>query len=193
MLVLVIPNSGTAPGTVTLEIPKSNTLTHGLPSTRRVTNKFAGLRSRCTMPRAWASAIASHACSKNSIASGTARAPLRRTHAPRSSPCRYSITMYGEPLSSVPTSDTRATCSLLILTAARASRAKRSTASGLASASGSKNFSATRSSSCRWVAATTMPMPPWPSTRSIRNFPAKIWPSCTSFDILVLVPAELMT
>ena len=46
---------------------------------------------------------------------------------------------------------TRATCSLLIFTAARASRAKRATASALASASGSRNLMATRWSSCRCV------------------------------------------
>ncbi len=40
--VLVMPNSGAAPGTVSFEIPKSSTLMHGLPSTRRVTNRFAG-------------------------------------------------------------------------------------------------------------------------------------------------------
>ena len=57
--------------------------------------------------------------------------------------------MYGAPVSSVPTSMTRATCSLLIFTAARASRAKRSTASALLSASGKRNLIATSSSSCR--------------------------------------------
>ena len=41
------------------------------------------------------------------------------------------MTMYGAPVSSVPTSRTRATCSLVIFTAARASRAKRATTSGL--------------------------------------------------------------
>ncbi len=40
------------------------------------------------------------------------------------------MTMYGEPFSSVPTSDTRATCSLLIFTAARASRRNLWEASG---------------------------------------------------------------
>ena len=34
----------------TLEIPKSSTFTQGAPSGRRVRNRFAGLRSRCTMP-----------------------------------------------------------------------------------------------------------------------------------------------
>ena len=44
---------------------------------------------------------------------------------PRSLPSRNSMTMYGAPDSSLPTSSTRATCSLLSLTAARASRRNR--------------------------------------------------------------------
>jgi hypothetical protein len=44
-----------------LDTPKSSTFTHGEPSARRTTNRLAGLRSRCTMPAAWASAIASQA------------------------------------------------------------------------------------------------------------------------------------
>ena len=87
--------------------------------------------------------------------------------------------MYGAPVSSRPTSVTRATCSLLIFTAARASRSKRATASALRSASGSRNLIATASSSTRWCAATTTPMPPCPSTRSMRYFPARSCPSVT--------------
>jgi hypothetical protein len=45
-------------------VPKSSTFTSGLPSARRVTKMFAGLRSRCTMPSMCASAIASHACNR---------------------------------------------------------------------------------------------------------------------------------
>ena len=57
--------------------------------------------------------------------------------------------MYGAPVSSVPTSSTRATCSLLSRTAARASRRKRSTDLGRARAPrGSRNLIATRCSSC---------------------------------------------
>ena len=53
------------------------------------------------------------------------------------------MTMYGAPDSSVPTSSTRAACSLLSFTAARASRRKRATASSLPSASSRTNLMAT--------------------------------------------------
>ncbi len=52
------------------------------------------------------------------------------------------MTMKGAPDSSVPTSKTRATCSLWIFTAARASRRKRWMMSGRI-ASGSSSLSAT--------------------------------------------------
>ncbi len=45
----------------TLEIPKSSTLTKGVPSGRVVKNRFAALMSRWTISFAWASASASHA------------------------------------------------------------------------------------------------------------------------------------
>ena len=61
---------------------------------------------------------------------------------------------------------TRATCSLVILDAARASRAKRPTASGLVKNVGSRNLMATFVSRWMWRAATTTPMPPDPKTLS---------------------------
>src|SRR5580658_822665 len=97
-----------------------------------------------------------------------------------SPPSRYSITMYGAP-SWVPTSRTRATCSLWIFTAARASRKKRWTISTLTAIDGSKNLSATRCSRCRCVAAITMPIPPSPRTRSTRYFPATTSPVRTGW------------
>ena len=42
-------------------MPKSSTLSSATPSKRLVTKRFAGLMSRCTMPRAWASARAAQA------------------------------------------------------------------------------------------------------------------------------------
>ena len=51
--------------------------------------------------------------------------------------------MYGRPSSSVPTSKTRATCSLFRLTAARASRMKRPTTSACSSAPVRRSLSAT--------------------------------------------------
>ena len=50
------------------------------------------------------------------------------------------------------------------------------------SASGRRNLSATFSSSWRWCAATTTPMPPTPSTRSTRYLPARTSPSRTPAD-----------
>ena len=44
-----------------LEMPKSSTFTSGLPSARRVRNRLLGLRSRCTTPRACASATPAQA------------------------------------------------------------------------------------------------------------------------------------
>ena len=61
---------------VTFEIPKSSTLTDNEPSARRMTNRLAGFRSRCTMPSPCASAMASHACSANSTACSMGSAPL---------------------------------------------------------------------------------------------------------------------
>jgi hypothetical protein len=47
------------PRTMVFEMPKSRTFTERLPSALRVKNRFSGFRSRCTMPRACASATAS--------------------------------------------------------------------------------------------------------------------------------------
>ena len=47
---------------LSLEMPKSSTFTSGVPSGRRVRNRLAGLRSRWTIPLAWASASPSQAC-----------------------------------------------------------------------------------------------------------------------------------
>ena len=83
------------------------------------------------------------------------------------------MTMYGVPPGSVATSRTRTTCSLRILIAARPSRRNRATSAGSFASSGSRNLIATRSSSWRCVAARTMPMPPRPSTRSMRYLSAR--------------------
>src|SRR5262249_37250365 len=72
------------------------------------------------------------------------------------------MTRYGAPLGIVPTSNTRATCSLRMRAAARPSCRKRPTTSLLASASGKRNLIATCSPSCLCRAATTTPIPPRP-------------------------------
>src|SRR5580700_7579171 len=51
---------------VDFEMPKSSTLTSGVPLTWVVTKRLAGLRSRWTMPSAWASSMASQAWSRRS-------------------------------------------------------------------------------------------------------------------------------
>src|SRR5438552_2132024 len=84
--------------------------------------------------------------------------------------------MYGTPFSIVPTSWTRATCSLLMRAAACASRTNRATTDGDSASVGRRNLSATRSFKCVWRAATTMPIPPTPSTLSTQYFPARISP-----------------
>ena len=145
MMAAVAVSAGSAPSlaSVSFEIPKSSSFTHGAPSARRVTNRFEGLRSRWTMPAACTSASASHACSAISHASSTASGPPFRS-ASRSAPSRCSITRNGVPSFIVPTSLTRATWSLFTRAATRASRRKRSTASALRLASGSRNLMATR-------------------------------------------------
>jgi hypothetical protein len=45
----------------TFATPKSSTFTSGFPSALRLSSRLLGLRSRWTMPRAWASARATHA------------------------------------------------------------------------------------------------------------------------------------
>ena len=70
--------------------------------------------------------------------------------------------MYGAPFSSVPTSETRHTCSLRSCADARASRRNRSTTVPCA-ISGRRNLSATWVPRCRCVAASTTPIPPSPS------------------------------
>ena len=110
---------------------------------------------------------------------GIGSGPLSLSVCARSRPSSSSITMYGMPSSGLPTSSTFATCSLLSFTAARASRTNRATTSGIRMTSRRRNFIATRSSSCRCVASTTMPMPPSPTMRSMRNFPASTCPGTT--------------
>ncbi len=173
------------------EMPKSSTFTVGRPDGRVARNRFAGLRSRWTMPSECASATASHASSTKPTLSVTGSGPRRSRVCARSCPSRYSMTMKGTPDGSVPTSSTRATCSLWMRTEARASRRKRCTISAWLVTSGRRNLSATRWSSCSWTAATTTPMPPWPSTRSTRYLPATRSPTPTGLfegDSITLSP-----
>src|SRR6202142_2475910 len=172
---------GEPPNRVTLEIPKSRTLIVRRPSARRRQKRFAGFKSRWMIcwGSACASATTSQACRTKTTARSNGKGPRCCSQLWRSPPSRYSITMYGAPVSSVPTPKTRAMCSPLILAALRASRAKRLTASGLESISGKRNLMATLSSSPMSCAATTTPIPPAPRTRSTRYLPSRICPSNT--------------
>src|SRR5688572_6730624 len=84
--------------------------------------------------------------------------------------------MNGAPDSSRPTSSTRTTCSLVICAAQRASSSRRATTTASSAKSGRTSLIATRTSSSRFVAAYTTPMPPRPSKRSRRYFPARQMP-----------------
>ena len=75
-----------------LAMPKSSTFTLGEPSARTVRNRFAGLRSRWMMPMAWASAIASAACSMKLTTCATGSRVWALRNESRSWPSRYSIT-----------------------------------------------------------------------------------------------------
>ncbi len=158
------------------ERPKSMTFTQPLPSARRVRKRFAGLMSRCTTPTECASAIASAAWSTQSTAVGTVTGPQRVTTSSRLWPSRYSSTRYGAPLSSVPTSKTRTTCSLWMRVAAHPSRRKRSTTSWSLDHSGSSILIATRRSSSRCIAEKTTASPPRPHGLSMTYFPAMVSP-----------------
>ncbi len=91
MIVAVCVSAGSSPGSsppsdVSFEIPKSSSFTDGDPSALRVTKRFDGLRSRCTMPAACTSASASHAWSAISHASSIGSAPSWSISLPRSTP-----------------------------------------------------------------------------------------------------------
>ena len=79
--------------------------------------------------------------------------PALLAYASRSSPSRYSRTMYAPPSVSAPTSITVVTCSPRIRAAARASLRKRCAAPGALATCGMRTFTAT--SWCRiwWYAA----------------------------------------
>ena len=73
--VFVIDGAAIEPIVLSLEMPKSSTFTERSPSASRTVKRFAGLRSRCTMPAACASASASHAWMMNSTAWPTSSGP----------------------------------------------------------------------------------------------------------------------
>ena len=84
------------------------------------------------------------------------------------SPSSSSIAMYGVSSASDPTSNTRTTFGWVRRLTARASRQNRATAPSSRAVSGCTSFSAMRFCVGRCVAASTMPIPPSPTRRSIR-------------------------
>ena len=83
-----------------LEMPKSSSLTWialAEVSTRKI---FPGFRSRCTMPCSCTLDRALAVCSSSCATASTGSGPSRLSRTDSSSPSRYSITMYGWPLSS---------------------------------------------------------------------------------------------
>ena len=86
------------------------------------------------------------------------------------------MTMKGAPFGSVLTSNTRTTCSLWMAAAARASRRKRATAPSRDALWGARNLIATERPSDVSTAPMTTPMPPAPTTESMRYFPQTVSP-----------------
>ncbi len=123
--------------------PKSSTLA----SPRRVTNRFAGLMSRWTMPLPWAACNASATCEPMRTISSTGIGEPESRYF-KVWPSMSSMTRNGRPSSS-PSSWIVQMCGWFSAEAARASRWKRSSASGSSASASGRNLSATRRPSVR--------------------------------------------
>ena len=124
--------------------PKSSSL-----APARVSMTFAGLRSRCTMPRWCAAASAPASWLPSASTSGTGSAP-RSSRAASVSPSSLSITRYAmlpSGPSALPTSKSAQTCGWLSAEIARASRSKRARRSGSEASSCGNALTATSLSS----------------------------------------------
>ena len=88
MPVRVVPRTPT-----TLAMPKSMTFT--MPW--RLSIRFVGLISRCTMPMRWAAPTPSSACLNQGMASSTGKGPRRRMSCSKFSPSTNSIAMKAFP------------------------------------------------------------------------------------------------
>ncbi|KYF78062.1 hypothetical protein BE11_12085 [Sorangium cellulosum] len=111
--------------------PKSRILTRRSPSARTLRKRFAGLRSRWTIPARCVSSSASAVwCRHASVSSGENR-PTRRRHRPSSSPRSSSMTRNGTPVaSSTPASKTSTMNGLSTCAVTRASSSNRLRSSG---------------------------------------------------------------
>ena len=149
---------------VTLEMPKSSTLTTGGPSRSCARNRFAGLRSRWTMPARAPRRGPRTPGGRSSTACATAagRAPRRAAR----EIAALEVLHHHVRRAVVELADVEDARDVLALElgrrpAPRARSARRRP--GARRRSGRRNLMATRSSSSRCVAATTTPMPPAPS------------------------------
>ena len=159
-------------------IPKS--VSCGSPySVRRM---FAGLTSRCTVPRRWAVSNAPATFTPMCSASAHPTGPLSWILA-SNEPCGwYCMTMYGRPVAVVPTWKMVTMCgcpdSLPIATCSRTNRSRLS-----GSRSAVSTFTATVRSSSGWLQRYTTPNPPRPISSGFSK-PAATnsagTPACTS-------------
>jgi len=124
--------------------PKSSTLTSGDPSARRVRKRFEGLK--ISVNHAEGVRLGDGFASLQDVVDRFVDWPVDLASAtgfPGRSLAESSMTMYGAPPSSRPTSMTRATCSLWIRTARALRAGNLATASGCTQASGRRNLTAT--------------------------------------------------
>jgi hypothetical protein len=131
----------------------------------RLRSTLWGLKSRWTMPAAWAAASPRPAAVNASRIAASGRR-VARSHSARVSPWISSIATKSRP-PAVPTSYTVTTLEWVSRAIARASRSRRSRASGVAIAPRS-TLSAIRRSRSGSNAAWTTPIAPAPSSRSSR-------------------------
>jgi hypothetical protein len=156
---------------VTLARPKSSTLGKSLMPPWVLRKMFSGFRSRCTMPRLWASFRAPHTWIRIGSARSRGMGPPVRTTWLRFRPSRYSMTMNREPSSSTPSSKTLTVFGCDRCPSALASRLKRETRSFRFTSFGCRILMATIRSMFGCIARYTAPMPPEPIFCKIRYLP----------------------
>src|ERR1700739_753302 len=136
---------------------------------------FAGFRSRCTTPRSCSAASPAQICRAISTALSWGSLPMRRTSEERSSPSTYSIVRNGKP-SAAPISNIRQTFGCDTWRATRTSEWNLPSAAASCDKASGKNLMAStwlnRKSSARY----TSPMPPLPSSATMRYRCATIDP-----------------
>ncbi len=156
--------------------PKSRTFTVKPPRRFGSSQMLSGLRSRCTMPRRWASATAEQTCSRMSTTQPVESRPSFASTSASERPSRYSITRYATcpvRVGANPKSVTSTTLGWRSRPAASASRRNRSTNSGSCEKCGWMILTATVRVVPRWVARYTAPIPPCPSSVSMRYLPSR--------------------